>query len=99
VALRCVVIAKDFHRAYNLDSRGVDGNNHYALLPVWLLVIRITLAQDQVKLRPGISSTTDPPLKALVGRKTISCSRSPFMTIYDNLVSLFLYRSLNVGGI
>lgn len=62
VTLRRIIVAKNTHSTNDLNARCVGRDNDDALLSVPVRVLRIALAEDEVKSAARVTSTTDVPV-------------------------------------
>ena len=81
--LRRVVITENAHRPNDLDTGSIGRNDDYALLAVFIGVVGIALAEDEMQGASWVTSTADPP----------------FVTVDDNFITLLTNGGTDVGGV
>ena len=87
-----IVVAKNRQHAVDGDSRGIGGNEHDRLLPVFVWVIGVILAHDDINCAAWVAGTTAPPF--LVTKKSELVLHKymyewrPYRTVQHPLVAL-----------
>jgi len=58
-----IVVSKQPHRADDTDTRGVSRHNHDAMLLVFVGVVGVTFAQDEMNSSSGVTGARNPPVQ------------------------------------
>ena len=90
MSFRSVVVSENPHGPDDSHTRRISRDEDHTLLLVNVGIVRITLAHDNMDLRPRVSGSTDPPVthdQYLPRRGGNWVVNKPFTSIDDDLIS------------
>ena len=61
VTVRCIIVSEDGQHAFNSDAGSGGWNEDDGLLEVWVLILGVGLAHDDVDLAAWVAGAAGPP--------------------------------------